>query len=186
MKKALLATFCITVLGVPITMMSECCNALTHSKTRRNINAINDIVSTMSKKDKELLNLSNSNNAYKADGTIVVKRFVKKIGNTPVSFLEITGDRLGVSISIGTRYGSKYRNKGYASAVARQCKNWLDKHVNEFEQIVWWARNDNLWSIKIAQKIGFEFDESSAVSDSPWIKYEYKKINALKGERKCD
>ena len=146
------------------------------SKLRKNMNEVNDIVSTMSKRDKELLNLSGD--VYQRsidDSANVVKRIVKKVGNTPVSFLDIIGDHSSVSISIGTRGGDKYRNKGYASAVAKQGKKWLDEHTDEFDQVVWWVRKDNSWSIKIAQKIGLELDESSVLSDDPWIKYERKK-----------
>lgn len=145
-------------------------------KSRKNMDSINDIVSTMSKRDKELLNLSGD--VYQKsidDGANVVKRIVKKVGDTPVSFLDITGDRSGVSISIGARGGDEYRNKGYASAVAKQGKKWLDEHADEFDQVVWWARKDNPGSIKIAQKIGLELDESSVLPDDPWVKYERKK-----------
>lgn len=86
------------------------------------------------------------------DGADVVKRIVKKIGDTPVAFLYITGDRSGVAISIGTRGGDEYRGKGYASAVVKQGKKWLDEHADEFDQVVWRARKDNPESIKIAQK----------------------------------
>ena len=125
-------------------------------KSRKNMDAVNDIASTMSKRDKKLLNLSGD--VYQRsidDGANVVKRIVKKVGETPVSFFDITGDRSGVSISIGTRGGDEYRNKGYASAVAKQGKKWLDEHAAEFDQVVWWARKDNPGSIKIAQKSGF-------------------------------
>ena len=145
-------------------------------KSRKNMDSINDIVSTMSKRDKELLNLSGD--VYQrsvGDGANVVKRIVKKVGDTPVSFFDITGDRSGVSIAIGTRGGDEYRSKGYASAVAKQGKKWLDEHADEFDQVVWWARKDNLGSIKIAQKIGLELDESSVLPDDPWVKYERKK-----------
>ena len=151
-------------------------------KSRKNMDSINDIVSTMSKKDKELLNLSDD--VYQRsveDGANIVKRIVKKVGDTPVSFLDITGDHSGVAISIGTRGGDEYRNKGYASAVAKQGKKWLDEHADEFDQVVWWARKDNPGSIKIAQKIGLELDESSVLPDDPWVKYERKKkINTKK------
>ena len=145
-------------------------------KSRKNMDAVNDIASTMSKRDKKLLNLSGD--VYQRsvdDGANVVKRIVKKVGDTPVSFFDITGDRSGVSISIGTRGGDEYRNKGYASAVAKQGKKWLDEHAAEFDQVVWWARKDNPGSIKIAQKIGLELDESSVLPDDPWVKYERKK-----------
>ena len=145
-------------------------------KSRKNMDSINDIVSTMSKRDKELLNLSGD--VYQQsveDGANVVKRIVRKVGDTPVAFFDITGDSSGVSISIGTRGGDEYRNKGYASAVAKQGKKWLDEHADEFDQVVWWARKDNTGSIKIAQKIGLELDESSVLPDDPWVKYERKK-----------
>ena len=150
-------------------------------KSRKNMDAVNDIASTMSKRDKKLLNLSGD--VYQRsidDGANVVKRIVKKVGDTPVSFLDITGDHSGVSISIGTRGGDEYRNKGYASAVAKQGKKWLDEHADEFDQVVWWVRKDNPGSIKIAQKIGLELDESSVLPDDPWIKYELKKNNTQK------
>ena len=90
-------------------------------KSRKNMDAINDIVSTMSKRDKELLNLSGDVYQRSIDeGANVVKRIVKKVGDTPVSFLDIMGDRSGVAIAIGARGGDEYRNKGYASAVAKQ------------------------------------------------------------------
>lgn len=145
-------------------------------KSRKNTDAINDIVSTMSKKDKKLLNLSDD--VYQRnteEGERVVKRIVKRVGGIPVSFFDITGDRSGVSISIGTRGGDKYRNKGYASAIAKQGKKWLDEHADEFDQVVWWARKDNPGSIRIAQKIGLQLDESSVLPDDPWVKYERKK-----------
>lgn len=145
-------------------------------KSRKNMDAINDIVSTMSKRDKELLNLSGDVYQKNIDeGSNVVKRFIKKVGDIPVSFLDITGDRSGVSISIGTRGGDEYRNKGYASDVAEKGKKWLDEHADEFDQVVWWARKDNPGSIKTAQKIGLELDESSVLPDDPWVKYERKK-----------
>ena len=56
-------------------------------KSRKNMDAVNDIVSTMSKRDKKLLGLSGD--VYQRsidDGANVVKRIVKKVGDTPVSF----------------------------------------------------------------------------------------------------
>ena len=144
------------------------------------MDSINDIVSTMSKRDKELLNLSGDVYQRSVDeGANVVKRIVKKVGDTPVSFLDIMGDRSGVAIAIGARGGDEYRNKGYASDVAKQGKKWLDEHADEFDQVVWWARKDNTGSIKIAQKIGLELDESSVLPDDPWVKYERKKKNMI-------
>lgn len=145
-------------------------------KARKNMDAVNDIVSTMSKRDKQLLNLSDDVYQRRVeDGANVVKRIVKRVNGVPVSFFDVTGDSSGVAISIGTRGGDDYRNKGYASAVAKQGKKWLDEHADEFDQVVWWARKDNPGSIKTAQKIGLELDESSVLPDDPWVKYERRK-----------
>lgn len=80
----------------------------------RNMDAVNDIVKTMSRKDKELLNLDGDVYQQSAeDGYAYVKRFIEKSGDVPISFFDIIGDEKGVAISIGTRAGSEYRNKGY-------------------------------------------------------------------------
>lgn len=140
------------------------------------MNDVNDIVNTMTKKDKELLNLSGDTYQKSVkEGQRVVKRFIKRVGNEPVSFLDVTGNKSGVAIAIGTRSGNDYRGKGYGKAVANQGKKWLDEHADEFDQIVWWVRKDNIGSIKIAEGIGLELDESSVLPDNPWVKYEYKK-----------
>jgi hypothetical protein len=131
----------------------------------KTVNDVNDIVSTMSNKDKKLLGLHEENCQTVEEGQQIIKRFIKKVDNIPVSFFDIVGDSTGVAVTIGTRSGNNYRNKGCAKAVAKQGKKWLDKHYNEFDQIVWWARKDNIGSIKVAKDIGFELDESSVLPD---------------------
>lgn len=144
-------------------------------KTRRTMNDVNDIVDTMSKKDRELLNLSGDKYQTIEEGQRIIKRVIKRVGGIPVSFFDLTGDKTGIAVSIGTRSGDKYRNKGYAKAVAMRGKKWLDEHSDEFDQVVWWARKDNTGSINVAKSIGFELDESSVLPDDPWIKFQYKK-----------
>ena len=144
-------------------------------RNRKTMNDVNDIVSTMSKKDRKLLGLNRKKYQTVEEGQQIVKRFIKRVNNVPVSFFDISGDSTGVAITIGTRSGDNYRNKGYAKEVAKQGKKWLDDHHDEFDQIVWWARKENIGSIKTAKSIGFELDESSVLPDDPWIKYKYKK-----------
>ena len=139
------------------------------------MNDVNDIVRTMSNEDKRLLGLHGKEYQTIKEDQQIAKRFIKKVNNVPVSFFDISGDSTGVAVTIGTRSGDKYRNKGYAKAVAKQGKNWLDKYYDEFDQIVWWTRKENIRSIKIAEDIGFELDESSVLPDDPWVKYQYKK-----------
>lgn len=139
------------------------------------MNDVNDIVSTMNSKDRKLLGLHNNKYQAVEENQKIVKRFIKKVGNIPVSFFDLTGDSAGIAVTIGTRSGDIYRNKGYAKTLAEQGKKWLDEHYDEFDQIVWWVRKENTGSIKIAKDIGFELDESSVLPDNPWIKYKYKK-----------
>jgi hypothetical protein len=54
----------------------------------KNMDAVNEIVKTMSRKDKELLNLDGDVYQERAeDGYAYVKRFVEKSGDVPISFL---------------------------------------------------------------------------------------------------
>lgn len=138
------------------------------------MNDVNDIVSTMNSKDRKLLGLHGEKYQTSEEGKKIVKRFIKRVGGVPVSFFDLTGDSTGVAVTIGTRSGDKYRNKGYAKSVAKKGKKWLDEHSNEFDQIVWWVKKENISSIKIAKDIGFELDESSILPDDPWVKYQYK------------
>ena len=144
-------------------------------RNRKTMNDVNDIVSTMSKKDRKVLGLQGKKYQTVEEGQQIVERFIKRADNVPVSFFDIVGDSTGVAVTIGTRSGNNYRNKGYAKAVAKQGKKWLYEHYDEFDQIVWWARKENIGSIKTAKDIGFELDESSVLPDDPWIKYQYKK-----------
>lgn len=139
------------------------------------MNDVNDIVDTMSSKDRKLLGLHGRDKYQTLDEEEkVVKRFIKKIDGVPVSFLDFIGDSTGIAASIGTRSGNKYRHKGYAKAVSEEGKKWLNKHYDEFDQIVWWVKKENVGSIKVAKDMGFTLDESSVLSDDPWIKYQYK------------
>lgn len=70
----------------------------------------------------------------------VIKRFIKRVDGVPVSFIDITGDSAGIAVTIGTRSGDKYRNKGYAKCLAKEAEKWLDEHHGEFDKIVWWTR----------------------------------------------
>lgn len=144
-------------------------------RSRRTRSEVNDIVNSMSSKDKRLLGIHDGEEYQSIDeGQEVVKRIIKRIGGVPVSFFDISGDSTGVAVSIGTRSGDAYRNKGYGTAVAKQGEKWLKENADKFDQIVWWARKDNVPSIKTAKSIGFELDESSVLPDDPWLKYIYK------------
>lgn len=137
------------------------------------MNDVNDIVGTMDDKDRRLLGLHGEEYQTLEEEQKVIKRFIKRVDGVPVSFIDITGNSAGIAVTIGTRSGDKYRNKGYAKYLAKEAEKWLDEHHDEFNQVVWWCRKENAASIKIAEDIGFKLDESSVLPDDPWVKYKY-------------
>ena len=58
-------------------------------RNRRTMNDVNDIVSTMSKKDRKLLGLHGKKYQTVEEGQQIVKRFIKRVNNVPVSFFLI-------------------------------------------------------------------------------------------------
>lgn len=137
------------------------------------MNDANDIVGTMDDKDRRLLGLHGEKYQTFEEEQRVIKRFIKRVDGVSVSFIDITGDSAGIAVTIGTRSGDKYRNKGYAKCLAKEAEKWLDEHHSEFDKIVWWTRKENAASIKIAEDIGFKLDESSVLPNDPWVKYKY-------------
>lgn len=129
----------------------------------------------MSKKDKKLLGLTGNTYMTSEEAKYLVKRAVKKVNNIPVSFIDFSADSNGVAVTIGTRSEDEYRNKGYATSVAKRGMKWLNENMDKFNQAVWWVNKDNTASIKLAKNLGFELDESSILPDDPWIKYQYMK-----------
>lgn len=139
------------------------------------MNDANNIVSTMDDEDRRLLDLHGKEYQTPEEEQQIVRRFVKRVGDVPVSFIDLIGDSTGIAVTIGTRSGDKYRNKGYAKCLAKKAEKWLRKHQDEFDQIVWWIMKENVASIRIAKDIGFKLDESSVLPDDPWVKYQYEK-----------
>lgn len=141
---------------------------------------VDNIVSTFSKKERDLFGLKDDNEEYLSveQGEYVLKRVLLKHGNTPIAFFDMLDDGDTVNIALGTRSGEEYRGKGYASSVAKKGIDWYEKHKSEFENkpLVWAPKKSNEASIKIAEKLGFEKDPSSEKEDSEWINY-LKKYN---------
>lgn len=142
-------------------------------KFRRNIirnrpmtDDINDIVRTLSKKEKKLLGASLHEDWIEKDyeNEILLNKafsFVEKKKQIPVSFIEIwtNGGNVG-QIAIATRNESKYRNKGYSSKVVKEAIKWTERYGNKsIKELEWIAENTNSPSIALANKFGFTKDK---------------------------
>jgi len=126
-------------------------------KTR---NAVEDIVNSLSADEKLKLGMNPDEKEYLTyeQGSQVVKRIIKRSGNTPVAFFDILDDDNTANIVVATRSGDKYRGKGYAKECAQKGMAWFEKNKSrfEFDKIYWGVRTDNPASIKIAKDLGFK------------------------------
>lgn len=147
------------------------------NKTKEDVDSI---VKSLNKRDRDLLGLKNKNEEYltKEQGEYVLKRILLKYGNMPVAFFDLLDDGDTINVVLATRHGKKYRGKGYASKAAEEGLKWYEKHKDELgnKTVVWAPKVNNEASIRIAEKMGFERDDSSLSDDGEWINY-LKKYN---------
>jgi len=135
---------------------------------------VDSIINTMSDDERKKLGIGKGERYLDFEqGSQVAKRILLKSGRTPVSFFDLLEEGNEVNVSLGTRSGNKYRGKGYASKVARQGLDWYDKNKDKYgyTRIVWGVRTDNIPSIRIAKKYGFNIDPNSYSDDNTWVNY---------------
>lgn len=145
-------------------------------KTRK---AVDSIIDSMSEDDREKVLAGSDHYLNLEEGSAVMKRVLKQIGDIPVSFFDLLEeDKDTIQVALGTRSGSEYRGKGYANSVTDQAMNWIDKNKKRLtqKQVVWGVRVDNPGSIRIAERHGFVRDENSYSDDGMWVNY-VKKLN---------
>lgn len=142
---------------------------------------VNDIVRTLSKKEKELLGAELDKDWIEKDfenETLVNKgkTFVAKYKDVPVSFVEIwtNGGRTG-QIALATRNGNEYRNKGYASKEVEKAIKWVDRYGKyTIDELEWWAEKTNASSRRLAEKYDFELADNRGSDD--YVRY-IRKVN---------
>lgn len=149
--------------------------AISADKTR---NKVDSIIDSMSKDDRDKVLAGSDHYLNLEEGSAVVKRVLKEVGDIPVSFFDLLEeDSDTLQVALGTRSGSEYRGKGYANSATDQAMTWLDKNKKRLtqKQVVWGVRVDNPGSIRIAEKHGFKIDSDSYSDDGLWVNY-VKKI----------
>ena len=146
---------------------------------------VNDIVRTLSKKEKELLGADPKKDWIEKEYETETlankgKTFVTKVGDTTVSFIEIwtNGGRTG-QIAIATRNDKEYRGKGYASKEVEKAIKWVERYGKyTIDELEWYAETTNKGSRRLAEKYGFvdtdHYDYDDGVS---YIRYT-KKVNS--------
>lgn len=152
--------------------------------------AANEIVRTLSDREKDLLGASrnedwiekNGKNEFEVNSTIAKRWLITSgLANTPVSFLEIydndflssNGKKFG-QIALATRSGDEYRGKGYASKNVKAAVDWFNKYGNKkLSELQWVAEESNAGSNALAKKYGFEkaTPESYGYDPSKWTNW---------------
>lgn len=150
--------------------------------TAKTQNDVDNIISSLNKKERERMGLVNDNDKYKTpdEYKLVAKRCMEKIGDIPISFFDLNEYDSGYNAVVATRSGKEYRGKSYALKVVKKGLDWYDKNKSNLDKpIIWWAEKNNIGSQKLAEKAGFERDFSIEESDDEWlkknwVKYTYK------------
>ena len=127
---------------------------------------INDIVKTLSPKEKEFLGAPKKGDwidkKYEKD-TLKEKAasFVTKHKDVPISFVEIwtNGGDVG-QIALATRNDPAYRGKGYASKNIEEALQWVDRYgKTSIKELEWIADRNNVASVNLGKKYGFVEDD---------------------------
>ena len=150
--------------------------------TAKTQNDVENIISSLNKKERERMGLVNDNDKYKTpdEYKLVAKRCMEKIGDIPISFFDLNEYDSGYNAVVATRSGKEYRGKSYALKAVKKGLDWYDKNKSNLDKpIIWWAEKNNIGSQKLAEKAGFERDFSIEESDDEWlknnwVKYTYK------------
>ena len=141
-------------------------------RTDKTRNQVDEIVGSLSKKDRSMLNAEDGYLTFE-QGEYVVKRILVKNGDTPVAFLDFLSDgtnksgKENLSVAIATR--SDAQGKGYGYEAAKKGADWIDKNRDRFGYVEWAAKTDNASSQHLAEKVGYKHNKK--LSDDKWEVY---------------
>ena len=77
-------------------------------------------------------------------------------------------DDENVALSVMTRNGYRYRNRGYGDLAVKKAIDWLEN--SDFKRAYWDVRADNTSSIKLAERNGFKYLRNNK-NDPMWKLY---------------
>lgn len=153
------------------------------SKNIKTTDKANDIVRSLSDKEKELLGASKNEDWVVKEHELetssnLAKRIVIENGDIPVSMFEIWDDGgPDGQIAIATRSGKEYRGQGNALKAAQKGLDWYNRYGKKsIKNLYWIAENSNTGSIKLAERLNFEkLDlENAPFKDPDFSYYRYR------------
>ena len=119
---------------------------------------VQNVVSNLSKKGQSNLGLTKDDNGMYLSPNqykYIKKRWILKENDKVIGFFDILMDGDPIYGNITFAISESYQGKGYGTLLATTANKWIDKHLNEFDNIVWGVKNTNNTSIKLAKKCGF-------------------------------
>lgn len=136
---------------------------------------VDEIINTMSDEDKEKLGMKEDESSYLTENQCgyVVKRFIYKQDDTPISFFDLLRDGDNLNVALATRSDKDYRGKGYATKLAKQAIEWCDKNKDKWDSVLWGVRYDNVASIALAEKLNFKLEKMYLKEEKLWFTYKY-------------
>ena len=141
-------------------------------RTEKTRSQVDEIVRSLSKKDRSMLNAEDGYLTFE-QGEYVVKRILVTKGDTPVAFLDFLSDgtnksgKENLSVAIATR--SDAQGKGYGYEAAKKGADWINKNRDKFGYVEWAAKTDNTSSQHLAEKVGYKHNKK--LSDDKWEVY---------------
>lgn len=151
---------------------------------------VDKLVSGMTKRERERLGMWD-NDPYSSynEGALLVKRFLAKHGREVVGFLDLVDyaepgsqgtSKSNLEVTIGVKNDPSIRGKGHATRMAQKGMKWLDEHPQVWERVTWGAMKENVGSVKIAEKLGFEKTREGTNTQDPdrpydWVEYQRRR-----------
>lgn len=132
---------------------------------RPNSEAVNDIFASMTDVEKRFLagsvvndmvpNEYVSREKYEHENALLNTSIIWE-GDIPIAFCDVWLNRPQEGdISIGTRNGKEYRNKGYATLAINEAIRWFNK-FDGLNVLCYYTHVNNKSSILFVQKLGFK------------------------------
>ncbi len=147
-------------------------------RTRRSAKTKEDmdrLYNKLSREDKKLLGDDNGAKEWLTiqEGEYVVKRMMKKIGNEPVSAIDIMTTTKNGHLTVAIMTDPNSRGSGYASELVAKGVKWYDKNKKRLHatSLSWGAYQSNTASKRIAEKSGFKYNKKASSDD--WAVYDY-------------
>lgn len=137
---------------------------------------MDNLYNTLSKEDKKLLGDDQNSKEWLTfeEGEFVVKRFLKKKGDTPIAALDIMTTTKDGHLTVALMTNPDYRGSGEASELAKKGYDWFTKNADKYNaySLGWGAYSKNKASRRIAEKTGFKYNPEA--SDDEWSVYDYE------------